>query len=132
MADIKKKLIEQIDGLLRKGELPESEHRTLITKVELADPRFLEMAMAKFQGVRKSIAEEEEKVKKANGAAAAAAPTPAPTPAPASPAAAAKPAAPATGGGITGAARSAVGGSDIAGVGSGTKGAMPVTAGVGG
>ena len=121
MADLKKQLIEQVDGLLRKGEIKGTEYRTLVTKIELADPRFLKMALDKFDVIRKSLKkdEEEEEVKKAGAAAPAA--TPAPTPS--APAAAAKPSAPAGGiasavGGAARAVGSTLASTDIAGVGS--------------
>lgn len=59
MADtnIKKSLLEQLNGMLRKGELNAAEHKTLITKVELSDERLLKMALAKFATLRKSASD---------------------------------------------------------------------------
>jgi len=132
MVDLKKKLIEQVDDLLRKGELPASQHRTLITKIELADPRFLEMAVGKFQAIRKSTAEEDEKVKKADGIApmttstSGAPSTSGAAPAAPAPAAPAKAAAAPAGGASAG---NVLTSKDIGGIGAtGT----PQTAGVGG
>jgi len=112
MADLKKSLIQQVDNLLRKGEIKESQYRTLITKIELASPKFLEMALNKFETVRKSMKEEEEKVTKAGET-----PAPTPTPTPTPPQAAAKPAAPASAPTTTGTPGGIGVGTDTAGMG---------------
>lgn len=91
--DLKKSVIEQVGQLLRKGEVNHTQHRTLITKIELADERFLKMALDKFATIRKA-AKDEDEAKKTDGAVA---PAPAQAPAAAAPASApvAKPATPA-------------------------------------
>ena len=50
----KAQLIAQLQEQLRKGEIKD---RTIITKVELADPRLIDMAFDKFAKVRQVGAE---------------------------------------------------------------------------
>lgn len=54
--DFKKALLNQLDDLVRKGEITDQMARTLITKVELSDERLIKMALDKFESLRKTDA----------------------------------------------------------------------------
>jgi len=51
---LKKSLLNQLDDLVRKGEITDQMARTLITKVELSDERLIKMALDKFESLRKT------------------------------------------------------------------------------
>jgi hypothetical protein len=61
----KASLLEQVEGLIRKGVISGVESRTLIAKIELADPRLLKMFVDRMANLRKAEAEEEALAKSA-------------------------------------------------------------------
>jgi hypothetical protein len=64
LEDMKKSLLNQVQDLIKKGEVPEVMGRTLVAKIDLAEPRFLELLLNKFGEIRKSMTEEAEALKK--------------------------------------------------------------------